>query len=138
MVKEYKVEWKPGLWDVQLDMGSYSDAREEHLYFHANDENEVWNFLCRYVEDVFTCDDDDYVYLPYGTMKALRVYCEKDDEEVGHSYESCKDCKTYIVKKWLEHEVKFGRGDETMDLTRRSDECYSVTMRRLNVITFLE
>jgi len=50
-MKDYKVEMKPTYWDVTLATGCYSDYTEKHLYFTGNDENEVWNFLCRYAED---------------------------------------------------------------------------------------
>ena len=49
-MKDYKVEMKPTLWHVKLSEGSYSDYNEDHLFFSGNDENEIWNFLCRYVD----------------------------------------------------------------------------------------
>ncbi len=49
--KDYKIEVKPTFWAVSLETGCYSDWSIEYLFFSANDENEVWNFLCRYYED---------------------------------------------------------------------------------------
>ena len=52
MDKDYKIEVKPSLWVVVLATGCYSDAEENYLFVHANNEEEVWNFLCRYYDDI--------------------------------------------------------------------------------------
>lgn len=59
-MNDYKIEVKPTYWDVELSYGSYSDYEEAHLYFAGNDENEIWNFLCRYVKSQ-DYDENDFV-----------------------------------------------------------------------------
>lgn len=56
-MKEYKIETKPTFWEVNLDQGAYSDWTTESLFFRGNDENEVWDMLCRYIEDIFDIED---------------------------------------------------------------------------------
>ena len=58
MNKDYKVEMKPTYWDVKLDKGCYSDHQEEHLYFNGNSIDEVWIFLCRYIESIWEANSD--------------------------------------------------------------------------------
>lgn len=50
---DYKVEWKPTLWEVILSEGHYSDYNEHHLFFQANSEEEVWHFLKRYLKATY-------------------------------------------------------------------------------------
>ena len=57
MDKDYKVETKPTMFEVTLSHGCYSSYIEKHLFFAANDEEEVWHFLCRYLESVNEEDD---------------------------------------------------------------------------------
>jgi len=51
MKKDYKIEIKPTFWEVTLQSGCYSDWNIDNLFFHANTEEEVWNFLCRYAKE---------------------------------------------------------------------------------------
>ena len=51
--KDYKIEMRPTLWVVTLESGEYSDYTIDYLFFRANDEFEVWNYLCRYIEDIY-------------------------------------------------------------------------------------
>lgn len=57
---DYKVEMKPSYWHVILSAGMYSDYRENHLFFAGNDAEEIWNFLCRYVDSI--AKPDDFLY----------------------------------------------------------------------------
>ena len=92
MEKEYKIEMKPTYWEVSLRAGEYSDKHEEHLFFAGNDENEIWNFVKRYVkslnsiyyrtlfydedkEPILTNKDDDWRWSEdyYVTIKRLNI-----------------------------------------------------------------
>jgi len=52
-IMDYKVELKPSFWVVTLQHGCYSDWDIEYLFFRGNDENEIWDFLCRYKDDTY-------------------------------------------------------------------------------------
>lgn len=58
MEKDYKIEMKGSLWEVILSSGAYSDYREKHLVFSGNSEDEIWNFLKRYIDDI--SEETDY------------------------------------------------------------------------------
>lgn len=52
MRKDYKVEMKGSYWEVIISTGCYSDFQESHLVFAGNSEDEIWDFLKRYTDDV--------------------------------------------------------------------------------------
>ena len=86
MKKDYKVEMKPTIWQVKLSHGCYSDYSEEHLFFAGNNEDEIWLFLCRYIEDI--AKESDYLCggyklaLKYGDKKYLSTKYKGDIEDI--------------------------------------------------------
>ena len=109
--KNYKVETKPTFWVVDLEKGRYSDYSIESLYFHANSVDEVWNFLCRYVEDIYNGNDWD-------DIKALNFENEN---------------KHYVVDRWLK---KRDKKLEDVDFDSDYGDAKKVSIRRLDVIYF--
>ena len=110
-MKDYKVETKPTYWKVKLSSGCYSDYNEEHLFFAGNDEDEIWNFLCRYIEDI-TKENSEYLFgLSLGDPMAMKY----------------KD-KKYISEKY--------NGDEEDVRWGGNYEITNVDIERLNVIYF--
>ena len=108
MNKDYKVELKPTYWDVILERGEYSDYEQEHLYFAGNVEEEIWIFLCRYLDSV---SDKDR----YGQFGAIQL---------------CEDANKMFVTKELSERIK-ERGWDV-----RNSDIWSVTIKRLEVIYF--
>lgn len=71
MEKDYKVEMKPTYWKVVLSSGEYSDYEEATLVFSGNSEEEIWNFLCRYTDDV--AKESEYTWgVTSGTALAMK------------------------------------------------------------------
>jgi hypothetical protein len=116
--KDYKVEMKPTFWVVSLSSGAYSDWIERHLYFRANSEDEVWNYLCRYLDDLYIMREYDWL-MCYDKI-AIRL-------EDG--------TKSYVMKKWLEQ-----KGNDIKKVNWDADygNCEIVKIERLNVIEFLK
>lgn len=92
MKKDYKVETKPSYWKVTLSHGCYSDASEEHLFFSGNSEDEVWIFLCRYIDDI--ASESKYSWdkknLKWANKKHENKYSEYEndfDTDYGYCYE---------------------------------------------------
>lgn len=88
-ITDYKVEMKPALWQVKLSEGMYSDYNEDHLFFSGNDENEVWNFLCRYIES------KDYASKEFVYAKRPLVM-KWNDETFKHSITGGVDYHNYV------------------------------------------
>ena len=106
-MRDYKVETKPSFWWVSLQHGAYSDWDIEYLYFRANSEEEVWDFLCRYYEDTET----EKCWYP------------------GLVWESAN-------KKYLLHKYPKDNFDECLDWEYDYGKSKRVDIGRLNVITF--
>ena len=88
MEKDYKVETKPTYWEVILSSGHYSDYEESHLFFAGNDENEIWNFLKRYTDDVAKKND----YLHGVNMNGLSLAMKWNDERfISKNFTGDKD-----------------------------------------------
>ena len=107
--KDYKIETKPSLWDVTLSSGCYSDREENHLHFRANDPEEVWHFLCRYIEDIFDVEDS------YSSIGGI---VDIENRE-----------KRYSVKDKNADDIDW-------DTDYSSDNVQGVTIRHLDVIEF--
>lgn len=112
MEKEYKIEMKPSWWHVTLMCGCYSDYREHQLFFAANDEWEVWNFLQRYMDDVAKEDVNLWGLKENGTTLAMKWNDEK-----------------YLS-------VKFTGDRDGVDWEPYDDGISTVTIKRLHVIHF--
>jgi hypothetical protein len=111
-MKDYKVETKPTYWQVILSSGVYSDYTEEHLFFAGNSQEEIWNFLCRYMDDIIVFERD-YTY--------SSVYD-------GEAYLMKFEDKKFIAKKFI--------GDkEDIDWSSK-DDIADVVIQRLNIIYF--
>jgi len=96
MDKDYKVEEKQSLWDVELGYSSYADYVESHLYFYAKSENEVWNLLCRYIQDVYDNSEKKWrevemiILRPHNYEADHEIYiCNNKiyDEDIAHRIE---------------------------------------------------
>lgn len=78
---------KPTLWDVMLHRGNYSDYEERHLYFSGNDENEVLNFLLRYLKDKDPEEDGfDSGRAVHFNNKRHKTTTSEQDAEQGIGY----------------------------------------------------
>jgi len=108
---DYKIEMKPTYWEVILSSGCYSDYSELHLFFSGNDENEIWNFLCRYVDDI-NKDEDESDFLSWSVNNPLAM-------KFGD--------KKYLSDKYT--------GDKDINWSDPYD-IVDVSIERLNVIYF--
>jgi len=111
MEKEYKIEMKPTYWEVIIESGCYSDKTEAHLVFSGNSEEEIWEFLKRYEDDV--CIYDNLL---------------------------CGDCSdgASLAIKWNENTYlskKFTGNKEDVDWSSDYD-IGNIKIKRLNVIYF--
>ena len=86
---DYKIEMKPTYWEVVLSSGRYSDYSENHLFFAGNDENEIWNFLCRYIDDI-NKDEIKSEYL-FGSVKNPTAMKFNDKKYLSENYIGEKD-----------------------------------------------
>ena len=91
-MNDYKVEMKPTYWEVVLSSGSYSDYSENHLFFAGNDEDEIWNFLCRYIESI--AEENDYsgdvkkpLAIKFNDKKFISEKYKGDKEEIDWNYD---------------------------------------------------
>lgn len=139
MTKDYKVEMKPSFWDVTLYHGAYSDAVEKHFYFRANDENEVWNFLCRYLEDIFGVDPDDY-YDWSSAYKAIILDNRRGLHKncPGQNACICGDAAKYPITKYamVKWQLSKPEQDREVNWDVGYGDAWSVEISRLNVIEF--
>jgi len=122
-MKDYKIETKPSFWEVILKRGCYSDKEEKHLFFRANDENEVWNFLCRYLEDTFV---DIYNYDGISHIGAIKIY--------GEDKKIIKKFVTNKLKKYLV-EMEY-RDEDEIEWDTDYGYAWACKILRLNVIEF--
>ncbi len=113
MGKDYKIEMKPTLWSVSLETGSYSGWEINYLFFRANDKDEVWNFLCRYIESIY----EKGGWIDY---KALTTH----------------DGRKYCVPEYLEERKRQGYEEGEEDWNSRNGEVHLVKISRLHVIEF--
>jgi len=110
MSKDYKIEMKGSLWEVVLSSGAYSDYTELHLVFSSNDEQEVWIFLKRYMEDIV--EKSDFTWgLSSGKTLAMKWNGEK-----------------YLSEKFTGDKENISWGSEY--------HVANVEIKRLNVIYF--
>lgn len=65
--KDYKIECKPTYWDVMLTRGEYSDYEEQHLYIAGNSQEEVWGFLCRFLDSIWNQES------PWNTIGCINM-----------------------------------------------------------------
>ena len=116
---DYKVETKMGTWEATLTCGEYSGKEEKHLFFSANNEEEVWYFLCRYVEDQ--------------NLKANKAY--------KHRISGCslgeEDFYAFLLKYENNNKTYISPLSKEKDITRAypNEICY-VDIKPLNVIYF--
>ncbi len=94
-MKDYKVETKPTFWHVTLEEGCYSDWEIDSLFFHANDEFEVWDMLKRYATDIYDKKDysgikamvwNDERFVVPGFLKERRISVDDVNWESGYGY----------------------------------------------------
>ncbi len=117
MEKDYKIEMKPTLWSVSLESGCYSDWSIDYYFFKGNSIEEVWNFVCRYFEDVYNVKE-------YNGHNSL--YFEDED-------------KKYIIQKWANDETRWDFKDkkaEDINFDTDYGDTKLVRIRRLDVIYF--
>lgn len=105
------------LWDVELQSGEYDDWVSSHLYFRAQDEKEVWDMLCEYMEQIFVWKEKKFIswhaYLhPVAIISSDRK-------------------KSYACKKWLE---ATGKKEEEVDWGTAYGDAKEVNITRLSVI----
>lgn len=113
--KDYKVEMKPSTWAVSLESGEYSDYEIDYLYFYGNSEDEIWNFLSRYLEDIY--------------------FDRFDDNSINKIYS--EDGREYIVKKFIEDTEKFNKSKFDPECDVYTWQTKEVKMKRLDVIHFM-
>lgn len=90
---DYKVEMKPTYWEVVLSSGCYSDYSENHLFFAGNDEDEIWNFLCRYIDSI--AEERDCLFgsvnnplaIKFGEKKFVSDKYKGDKEDINWNSE---------------------------------------------------
>ena len=113
--KDYKIEMKPTYWDVTLEKGCYSDREEEHLYFCANSQEEVWHFLKRFLNDIWNNED----------WNCIGAVILTDDEG--------KTIDKYATEGFIK---KSEENNDEIDYTSDYGDAWGVTIKRLNVIYF--
>ncbi len=115
MKKDYKIEMKPTYWEVTLERGAYSDREEEHLYFCANSQEEVWHFLKRYLNDIWNREDWDCI----GAVILTDAKGNTIDKYATEGYK-----KKSEENDWeIDYDIEYGNA-------------WGVTINRLNVIYF--
>ena len=56
----FKTETRHSIWHVKFWKGEYSDYVEKHLFFSANNPEEVWHYLKEYLLTDLFFEEDDY------------------------------------------------------------------------------
>ena len=114
-MKNYKIEKRPTIWQVILSSGDDGfDYNETHLHFMANSQEDAWEMLKEYFEDVVNPKDE---------YKKKAIYWESMN-------------KKWAIPTWRKRILSGKEYDSFVNWDTCYGHAYKVEIKMLDLIIF--